>query len=143
MNNTAFQLAYSSIAGQLLTEDQLSDLLSTAMIFNTLNNVTGVLLYHERIFFQVLEGDKETVEKLYKKISADLRHKDLQLHWTTHTEERIFDEWSMGYMDYDCLGNIKKCKFDQLQSENFERKNSKNQQSRSELLELIKNNLTS
>lgn len=60
-------------------------------------DVTGVLLYQHQSFFQVLEGDRKTVEHLFEKISADPRHKKVTKVILEPIPERAFGNWSMGY----------------------------------------------
>lgn len=93
----AFQLVYVSRAAMDMDVDSLDEILSTARRNNGTQNVTGMLLHHEGSFIQVLEGQKDTVEKLFRKISEDPRHKDAHVVLRTEVEERAFDRWSMGY----------------------------------------------
>lgn len=56
-------------------------------------DVTGMLLYHGRTFFQVLEGDRGVVEPLFDRIGKDKRHDrysppDCKVDWQT-TERPI------------------------------------------------------
>lgn len=45
--------------------------------YNKGHEVTGILLYNERSFFQLIEGEKEIIQPLYDKIIKDSRHKDI------------------------------------------------------------------
>ena len=60
-------------------------------------DVTGMLLYQHHSFFQVLEGDRSTVEPLFEKIAADPRHKRVTKVILEPIAERAFGNWSMGY----------------------------------------------
>ena len=55
-------------------EDELPLLLERARHFNGLHSLTGMLLYIEGNFFQVLEGEAETVDAIYTKIMRYPRH---------------------------------------------------------------------
>jgi len=92
-----FQLGYASAATHPYTPDELKTLLAKARSNNTLLDVTGVLLYHEGSFLQVLEGDQETVETLYAKISKDPNHSNAMLLFKDNASERSFDQWTMGF----------------------------------------------
>jgi hypothetical protein len=50
-------IVYVSAAVKLLDDDQLFDILSSSRKNNAERDVTGVLLYSEGVFIQVLEGD--------------------------------------------------------------------------------------
>jgi hypothetical protein len=55
------QLIHVSEAARPLTQP---DLLEVSVEYNRLRDITGILLYYKASFFQVLEGDAETVGKL-------------------------------------------------------------------------------
>ncbi len=75
----------------------LSTLLDKCRNSNAQREVTGMLLYQNRSFFQVLEGDKSTVEALFEKISADPRHDRVTKILQEPIAERAFGSWTMGY----------------------------------------------
>ena len=92
-----FQLGYASAATEPFSPDALRDLLTKARTNNSALDVTGMLLYHEGSFIQILEGDQTTVESLYAKIAADPRHSNSILLFKVDTDERAFDQWTMGF----------------------------------------------
>ena len=59
-----FHLVYASSALQPFTKPELQALLEQARQKNAKLGVTGMLLYKDGNFMQVLEGEKETVRKL-------------------------------------------------------------------------------
>ena len=59
--------------------------------------ITGVLLYVRGSIIQVLEGEKEPLEALYKRIEQDQRHKNISRVLNRPITERLFSQWSMGY----------------------------------------------
>jgi hypothetical protein len=73
------------------------DLLVKARKKNESLGITGILLFHSGAFFQVLEGDREAVEDLYRIIEEDPRHRDVTRLLLEPIAERDFAEWSMGY----------------------------------------------
>lgn len=76
---------------------ELSALLEKCRINNAKFNVTGMLLYKNHSFFQVLEGDRPTIEFLFEKISADTRHKRVTKVILEPIDTRTFGRWSMGH----------------------------------------------
>ena len=58
-----------------------------------------MLVYHAGSFLQILEGPPDVVEALVAKIKRDPRHHDFKLLLGEESEEREFDEWSMGFAD--------------------------------------------
>lgn len=93
------ELAYTSRASEMMTDIQLDQLLNQATRFNKLHNITGLLLYNDGIFFQVLEGQEATVNALYGSIKQDFRHYDVRQIYSQTTEERHFAEWSMRFFN--------------------------------------------
>ena len=91
------QLIYASAASDDFTDDDLADLLHKARTNNQAQELTGMLIYQDGTFLQVLEGDEDAVKKLYVKIAADPRHCGLRKLLRTEIEERSFGEWKMGF----------------------------------------------
>ena len=59
------QVVYASAAVEAFSEVQLVQLLARARTNNERLGVTGLLLYDEGSFLQVLEGDAKVIELLY------------------------------------------------------------------------------
>lgn len=72
-----YAICYVSTATHLFSESAMEALLKTWEEKNNLLQLKGLLLYSEGNFFQVIEGDKKIVRKLFQKISQDPRHKDV------------------------------------------------------------------
>ncbi len=72
-----YAIAYVSTAHPDLQEHEINDNMVKTNKFNNDEKITGILLYNERNFFQLLEGEKETIQNLYEKIKQDNRHKDI------------------------------------------------------------------
>ena len=75
----------------------LSALLEKCRINNAKCDVTGMLLYQSQSFFQVLEGDRSTVDALFEKIASDPRHTRVTRVILEPIPERAFANWTMGY----------------------------------------------
>lgn len=92
-----YQLAYCSIATPGFTPEVLDAILVTARRHNGRHGLTGVLMYSNRQFFQILEGDRSSVSALMGRIAKDPRHKAVTIMWEGEVDERSFSDWSMGY----------------------------------------------
>ena len=90
-------LVYISTAHKLLNEDELLDILAISRKNNELRNLTGMLLYGEGTFIQVLEGDIDQLNETYKAIKADARHKNILKMTEGDIADRNFPEWLMGF----------------------------------------------
>jgi hypothetical protein len=91
------QLIYVSSAVRLLSEEELLELLAQAREANRQRNVTGMLLYGEGNFLQVLEGEAADVDAVYAAIQQDPRHHHLLLIEREPIAARNFADWSMGF----------------------------------------------
>ena len=73
------RLTYASTALKEWSPEDLLKLLKESRTNNGAKNITGILLYANGTFFQVLEGDEATVSSVYAMIEKDKRHKDVTL----------------------------------------------------------------
>ncbi len=96
-----YQLIYASTATAEMDKRDLAALLEKARVKNERLGVTGLLLYQDGAFIQVLEGEKETLRALYQTIVADERHTDVVLLREGAVERREFGAWSMGFKTVD------------------------------------------
>jgi len=93
------QVVYASAATISFTEKDLMKLLELARARNTAAGISGMLLYHNKSFLQVLEGPREQVDALFTKIEKDPRHKNCLVLLRTEIQEKEFKNWSMGFVD--------------------------------------------
>jgi hypothetical protein len=78
------RLMYASRAVPAVDQEELLAILKQSKANNTRSGMTGALCLcsTERIFIQVLEGGREAVNALYRRILADTRHTDpVLLHY--------------------------------------------------------------
>lgn len=93
-----FALIYTSDAVQDCDKSMLMNILNTSIKHNAQNEVTGVLLYREQKFMQLLEGEEKTVMDLYQRIAEDKRHTNCQILHSFNIAKRNVDQWSMGFL---------------------------------------------
>lgn len=92
-----FALVYASVAEQKFTEEELLALLAEARAKNAPLGITGLLLYHDGSFLQLLEGPEDVVRALYEKIEHDPRHFRTEILAQEPIAERAFPDWAMGF----------------------------------------------
>ncbi len=90
-------IVYLSTAVELMTDKQLTELLRVARKNNAFKNVSGILLYSEGIFLQILEGAEDEVDSIFNLIAKDPRHKNLVTLADEPITHREFANWSMGF----------------------------------------------
>ena len=89
---------------ELFSEEELIQLLETSRQNNAKIGVTGMLLYKDGNFMQLIEGPEEAVRALHAKISIDPRHRGLITLLQGHQENREFQDWAMGFQSLDAAG---------------------------------------
>ena len=92
-----YQLLYVSSASNWMSDDKLDSLLVNAKANNHNLDVTGMLVYHDGSFIQILEGEKDQVESLFNKISKDARHNNIILIDEKNIDMRSFSSWDMAF----------------------------------------------
>ncbi len=92
-----YHLVYTSHAAQLFTEEDLVSLLKECRAFNRDHGITGMLLYIQGKFIQVLEGSEQEVVGLFEQIAIDPRHNRVAVVVEGDSASRIFKDWSMGF----------------------------------------------
>ena len=95
------ELIYCSAATEPLDPEALSALLQGSRERNEARGLSGLLLYVEGSFLQVLEGPESAVDALYRKLEADTRHTGLQVLSRREIDERSFGDWRMGCVSVD------------------------------------------
>jgi hypothetical protein len=111
-------LVYKSVATDLFDSDRIDDLCHQAIIFNNSKDITGLLIYHEKIFFQWIEGAEDDIFLLYEKLKKDPRHHYLREILYTTSASRQFKSWGMkaiySNMDISSIPGVDGFDFDEL-----------------------------
>ena len=93
------QMIYTSEAKTKFSPAELQELLLIARRNNDRDAITGMLLYEDGTFLQVLEGENDVVEATYQRIAADKRHHKIMLIARFEVDHRSFHDWEMGFFD--------------------------------------------
>lgn len=94
-----FQLLYRSQSRGEISKSQVQQILDASVRNNGRREITGLLLYNGKIFLQMLEGEESAVRRCYEKICLDSRHSQAFIVAEVRSEQRIFPNWKMGYID--------------------------------------------
>ena len=95
------ELAYISTPDGLVFDDDVLSVLQTSRRRNARIGVTGLLLYDAAHFFQLIEGEDEVVDSLFRTIAADTRHRDVRVLSEGPIARRSFAGWGMDYRRID------------------------------------------
>jgi hypothetical protein len=88
---------YVSSAYGMLPEQEILEILRISRLNNERHDITGMLLYRDGNFLQVLEGPAAAVDKALEKIKRDPRHHGVILMSRRSVEERQFADWTMAF----------------------------------------------
>jgi hypothetical protein len=92
-----FHLVYSSTATHHFSEEELADLLAESRRWNIQDDITGLLLYHNASFVQILEGPEANVRRMFSRIVLDPRHRHIVTVIEETIEHREFADWTMAF----------------------------------------------
>ncbi len=95
------QLTYASSAQSPVDPRALRQILDQALASNARQAATGMLLYTCGSFFQVMEGEDDTLQRLFSRICADTRHTGVVRIILEPISRRMFGDWTMGYVEAD------------------------------------------
>jgi hypothetical protein len=90
-------LVYTSVTQQKIQDDTLKDILEKSRQKNASQGITGMLLYMDPYFIQVLEGEEAIISAAFDKIKQDARHHKVSILYKQPIAERSFSQWSMGF----------------------------------------------
>lgn len=96
-------MLYRSQATQVLTEADLQALLEWSRAYNAQQQITGLLLYSDRRFVQLVEGPEAAVRNLYARIQADARHTQVVTLSDGPGPQRWFADWHMPFGHVEAL----------------------------------------
>lgn len=97
------ELSYLSEAITDMSFLGLMRLLESARTFNQKNGITGILLYDNQQFGQIIEGEHANVMRAWKRIQEDKRHHRVELLEIREIAERSFPEWLLRFYGGDTL----------------------------------------
>lgn len=92
-------IIYICSAATKPSEQDLVNLLDQARTRNKRHNVTGMLLYEEDTYMQVLEGSHSDVGDIFASIQRDKRVDRMITLVDEAIDERDFPDWHMGFKD--------------------------------------------
>jgi len=91
------RIIYVSTATKQMSDEELLSLLEQSRERNKTEGITGILFYGGGNFFQILEGEKGSLDRVYSSISKDYRHTGCIILDSSEIKERSFGDWSMAF----------------------------------------------
>jgi hypothetical protein len=95
--NSTYHVLYRSRATHTPTEADLQALLDWSRAYNAQQQITGLLLYSDGRYVQLVEGPEAAVRTLYARIQQDLRHTQVVTVSEGPGPQRWFADWQMAF----------------------------------------------
>ncbi|RYE24027.1 MAG: BLUF domain-containing protein [Sphingobacteriaceae bacterium] len=93
-----YQFAYCSISTIYdPSQEILDDIVRSARYNNLRNEITGILLYKDSGFLQIIEGEEQALKDTVFLILKDRRHKHIIILYNVPIEKRDFSEWRLAF----------------------------------------------
>ena len=97
------ELSYLSEAVSDMSFLGLMRLLESARAFNQTHGITGILLYDNQQFGQIIEGERANIMKVWKRIQEDKRHHRIELLEIREISERSYPDWLLRFYGGETL----------------------------------------
>lgn len=88
---------FASAANGSFGEEQLIELSAEYKKSLAEDGVTGVMLYEDGNFFQVIEGDADKIDAAYKRFSTEKHTRKVVKIIEEEQEQRSFADWTSAY----------------------------------------------
>lgn len=108
----------SSSVGKL-GDSEILEILRTSQSNNQRREITGMLLYKDGNFLQVLEGPHTNVTELMETVERDNRHRGFIVLTKKRINERQFPNWSMAFEDLGALSEEDKAAYSPFLTSSF------------------------
>jgi hypothetical protein len=102
-----YNVVYCSRACAGVGDADVQRIVAGARRFNPENGITGMLVFGSGIFFQWLEGPRDSVQALMARLRADTRHDQIvELSEVEEVRERLFPDWDMELVTADHIREV-------------------------------------
>lgn len=84
-----------SVASRDIGPEELKRIGALAADRNGVDGISGLLCFHGQKFMQLIEGPRDSIQSLMKRLQRDERHHDVAIVYEAETAGRDFGHWSM------------------------------------------------
>jgi hypothetical protein len=96
-----YAISYVSTANPALSENEIQSTLDFSKDWNNNHEITGILLFSQGNFFQVLEGEESLLKMLFERIKADKRHHNIITIFQKEVPEVKFQNYEADFISLD------------------------------------------
>jgi hypothetical protein len=108
-----------------ISDEDIKNIFERTLTNNETFKITGILIFNNGHFFQVLEGEENHVKRVYSSIVKDHRHHGIIKLLDTKIKDSIFAEYETGFTVMKDFSRIRKLKiyFDWIKQANYKKAN--------------------
>ena len=99
-------LIYVSKAKKNVDYDEILKILTHSWKYNHNSYISGMLLYDNGYFMQIIQGPIATIDRLYARISKDPRHSNIKLVGEELLPTRDCTGWGIGFYENQEVADI-------------------------------------
>ncbi|MCK8522202.1 BLUF domain-containing protein [Aquimarina sp. D1M17] len=92
-----YVISYVSTINPQVSDMNVTELMDHVKHRNTDLEITGILIYSEGNFFQVLEGEKDIIHSIFNKIKNDTRHYNIIKILDKEIEDHSFSKYHSSF----------------------------------------------
>ena len=89
------RIVYHSVSTKPFSRGEIAALVLASANYNAKVDVTGVLVYEDGCFLQVLEGPSVSIDMVMLRIEKDPAHQNIQTVQDQAVGGRLFQNWAM------------------------------------------------
>jgi len=109
---------YCSRAAPGIDQAEVDRIIAASQRHNPRTGITGLLVFGGGVFFQWLEGPRDSILGLVQKLHADPRHDTIiALDESEEVRERMFPDWAMELVDSDDIRAVLTDAFDNAEND--------------------------
>lgn len=97
METPLHTVCYVSTADASITGQNVHEVFKGVIENNLERSITGILLFSDGNFMQIMEGESNSLFRLYNKIKEDNRHHHLIEILSSPIKHRIFENYQTGF----------------------------------------------
>ena len=118
-DNGLVSAVYVSSSVRKLDDSEILDILRVSQRNNQRRGITGMLLYKDGNFLQVLEGPNSEITELMETVERDNRHRGFIVLTKKPIKDRQFPSWSMAFKDLGALSAEDQASFSPFLADSF------------------------
>jgi len=102
-----FNVVYCSRASESVDAAVVDQIIASSLRNNPAWGITGMLVFGDGIFFQWLEGPRESILRLMALLRSDSRHGQIiMLSEVEESRERLFPQWDMELVEAEHIRDV-------------------------------------